>query len=129
MRERKKKRLLGDQVTQNGARDVKLSQTRTFISIKWKSSGCLAHDVPFVHVSDIDLTPNDVWADGYWNLDHLSSLLSPKVKLQIQQFNLFEQVGSEPGWWWNSSSSKIYSVWHGYEWLRDKRFEWSSNES
>ncbi|MED6187656.1 hypothetical protein PIB30_078477, partial [Stylosanthes scabra] len=63
---------------------------------KWKPNGCLAHQVPFVHVSDTNLTINDVWFDGQWNLELLSSWLSHELKIEIQQYNPSLQIGSEP---------------------------------
>ncbi|MED6148040.1 hypothetical protein PIB30_049441 [Stylosanthes scabra] len=83
--------------------------------------GSLAKDLPFVHISDTNLQIQDVWDHGNWNMNRLSSILPEEVKQNIGSYNpLAEQVASS-GWFWSSSSSKIYYASSGYRWLCNRK--------
>ncbi|XP_016164363.1 uncharacterized protein LOC107606867 [Arachis ipaensis] len=70
----------------------------------WIIEGTIAQDVPFVHISDSDLTIRDVWKDDL-------------------------NAGETLGWSWGVASSRLYSARSGYSWLAKRKFNWNEHDN
>ncbi|XP_015946532.1 uncharacterized protein LOC107471560 [Arachis duranensis] len=63
------------------------SLDQSFWFDNWSIEGPIAQDVPFVHISDSDLTIRDVWKDGQWNLHDIFSIIPEDVKQRLNAYN------------------------------------------
>ncbi|XP_016178767.1 uncharacterized protein LOC107621248 [Arachis ipaensis] len=95
----------------------------------WSIEGPIAQDVPFVHISDSDLTIRDVWKDGQWNLHDIFSIILEDVKQRLNAYNPDLNAGESSGWSWGVASSRLYSARSGYSWLAKRKFDWNEHDN
>ena len=81
------------------------SLDQSFWFDNWSIEGPIAQDVPFVHISDSDLTIRDVWKDGQWNLHDIFSIIPEDVKQRLNAYNPDLNAGQSSGWSWGVASS------------------------
>ncbi|XP_015973569.1 uncharacterized protein LOC107496758 [Arachis duranensis] len=86
------------------------SLDQSFWFDNWSIEGPIAQDVPFVHISDSDLTIRDVWKDGQWNLLDIFSIIPEDVKQCLNAYNPDLNAGESSGWSWGVASSRLYSA-------------------
>ena len=73
--------------------------------------------MPFVHVTDSDLTVRDIWSDGQWNFQNLYTILDLELRNLISQVYFDESNAHADGWVWNGVASGVYTAISGYKWL------------
>ncbi|XP_057755680.1 uncharacterized protein LOC130974857 [Arachis stenosperma] len=105
------------------------SFNQSFWFDNWSIEGPIAQDVPFVHISDSDLTIRDVWKDGQWNLHDIFSIIPEDVKQRLNAYNPDLNAGESSGWSWGVASSRLYSARSGYSWLAKRKFDWNEHDN
>ena len=105
------------------------SLDQSFWFDNWSIEGPIAQDVPFVHISDSDLTIRDVWKDGQWNLHDIFSIIPEDVKQRLNAYNPDLNAGESSGWSWGVASSRLYSARSGYSWLAKRKFDWNEHDN
>ncbi|XP_057720278.1 uncharacterized protein LOC130934758 [Arachis stenosperma] len=105
------------------------SLDQSFWFDNWSIEGPIAQDVPFVHISDSDLTIRDVWKDGQWNLHDIFSIIPEDVKQRLNDYNPDLNAGESSGWSWGVASSRHYSARSGYSWLAKRKFDWNEHDN
>ncbi|XP_015957787.1 uncharacterized protein LOC107481944 [Arachis duranensis] len=105
------------------------SLDQSFWFDNWSIEGPIAQDVPFVHISDSDLTIRDVWKDGQWNLRDIFSIILEAVKQRLNAYNPDLNAEESSGWSWSVASSRFYSARSGYSWLAKRKFDWNEHDN
>ncbi|QHN83565.1 uncharacterized protein DS421_20g705850 [Arachis hypogaea] len=105
------------------------SLDQSFWFDNWSIEGPIAQDVPFVHISDSDLTIRDVWKDGQRNLHDIFSIIPEDVKQRLNAYNPDLNAGESSGWSWGVASSRLYSARSGYSWLSKRKFDWNEHDN
>ncbi|XP_015970506.1 uncharacterized protein LOC107493982 [Arachis duranensis] len=105
------------------------SLDQSFWFDNWSIEGPIAQDVPFVHISDSDLTIRDVWKDGQWNLHDILSIIPEDVKQRLNAYNPDLNAGESSGWSWGVASSRLYSARSGHSWLAKRTFDWNEHDN
>lgn len=98
------------------------SGTTSFWYSDWTGLGNLCDLVEFVHVSDTQLTLNQLWDDGNWVLDRIISDLPDEVTVAIcdVQIPTNPSVNLHDCWAWDGDHGGIYTAASGYWWLLNK---------
>ena len=82
----------------------------------WLGDGNLCNRVDFVHISDTDLRVADIWRDGRWCLDILSTDLPQDIRNSI--LNREEPTFTEDdGWIWQHKVDGNFTTSSAYSWL------------
>ncbi|XP_016171319.1 uncharacterized protein LOC107613713 [Arachis ipaensis] len=105
------------------------SLDQSFWFDNWSIEVPIAQDVPFVHISDSDLTIRDVWKDGQWNLHDIFSIIPEDVKQRLNAYNPDLNAGESSGWSWGVVSSRLYLARRGYSWLAKRKFDWNGHDN
>ncbi|XP_057747959.1 uncharacterized protein LOC130967155 [Arachis stenosperma] len=105
------------------------SLDQSFWFDNWSIESPIAQDVPFVHISDSDLTIRNVWKDGQWNLRDIFSIIPEDVKQRLNAYNPDLNAGESSGWSWDVASSRLYSARSGYSWLAKRKFDWNEHDN
>lgn len=85
----------------------------------WTGIGNIGELVDFVHISDTQLTINQLWRNGTWDLNNISTALPHDVKDVILNIPIPTNPNSDTPdrWVWNSCQAGTYSAGGGYRWL------------
>ncbi|XP_016178564.1 uncharacterized protein LOC107621028 [Arachis ipaensis] len=95
------------------------SLDQSFWFDNWSIEGPIAQDVPFVYISDSDLTIRDVWKDGQWNLHDIFSIIPEDVKQRLNAYNSDLNAGQSsdvPFAHISDSDLTIRDVWKDGQW-------------
>lgn len=97
--------------------------------VDWTKLGPLCHMVPFVNISDSELQLRDVYDNGIWNLQGLSTMLSPALIETIQ--TVPAPMTLDPRlpdtWTWKHAAQGHYTCSNGYYWLLNQHRNWDVN--
>ena len=91
----------------------------------WCDLGWLCTLVVFVHISDSNALVRDVWREGdvwhegAWFFDNLSTIIPPDLHHRISKVPIPAAVDHDDGWIWGSNSG-VYFVAIGYQWLLER---------
>ena len=87
---------------------------------KWLLEGPLCNLVPFVHISDTAFQVRDIWNNGKWMLNYLSTTLPEDVVNLLHSKFIWLHHAVEDKMVWLGNNSGTYSVASGYFWLSNQ---------
>lgn len=82
---------------------------------KWLTDDYLCHLVPFVNIQDTQLKAQNIFQDGIWHFEKLSTPLPMETKKQIQSYILNDNM--EDVIVWGPSGDKIFTATTAFKWL------------
>ena len=88
----------------------------------WLQEGPLCKLIPYVHISDSDLSLKDVWRNWDWMLEALATPLSPEALNALRNCQVWLHQDSRDCKAWIHDTSSCYTVSSAYWWFYDKMF-------
>ncbi|KAJ1385384.1 Ribonuclease H domain [Sesbania bispinosa] len=102
-----------------------LGQGNTSVWYKdWTGYGPLCESVPFVNISDTQLTLKDLISDDEWCLDLISTWITPEIGLLFHALTPRINPLVPDRWIWHEAGNGAYSVMAGYQWLMGNKLDW-----
>lgn len=95
----------------------------------WTGRGQLYNLVNYVHISDTQLCVKDIWENGSWKLQDLSTPLNDNVISAIMATSAPNSIHEnlEDCWAWKDQTDGIFKPALGYGWLVNQRRNWNLN--
>ncbi|KAG4963526.1 hypothetical protein JHK85_040981 [Glycine max] len=82
---------------------------------KWLTDDYLCHLVPFVNIQDTQLKAQNIFQDGIWHFEKLSTPLPMETKKEIQIYILNDNM--EDVIVWGPSGDEIFTATTAFKWL------------
>lgn len=83
----------------------------------WTGTGKIAEKLDFVHISDTNLCLRDLVSHSAWSLNRIFTNLPEEVRNYFTTVTSHLDPNSPDVWYWDNSSSGVYTVSDGYAWL------------
>ncbi|KAF9667295.1 hypothetical protein SADUNF_Sadunf15G0007900 [Salix dunnii] len=87
---------------------------------KWLELGRLASILPVVNISDTDMLVKDLWDDGQWNLESLSTVIPNDIRFDILAVPIPRDRNLKDCVVWENSIAGTYTPHLGYTWLLNR---------
>lgn len=75
----------------------------------------LCNLVPYVNIQDTYLQVKDVFHDGFWHWEHITTLLPMEVRMSVQSY--FLDNNCDDVVIWGTTFAGVYQAKHAYRWL------------